>query len=258
MNRLKDLRESRKLSLGDLQKDLLKQFDLKIGRASLNNYERGEQNPRKGVWENLAEYFDVSVPYIMGLSDNRKDVSIDSLQVKISENIPENFHIENSNFKVIGNIEDEIKGSNNILSTYFIQFTDSNTNAYVYTVIYGIYITEKIEIEYLDKIRKAKLLCQFSIPDEQSVGKDVYRFNEVRKENSHIFLDKNYDRFVFSEFLEKSNLNKEDIYKKILDYTFQLDFSHIKRALSFNGNLTTNFRINSFNKEFLNININNN
>lgn len=68
-NRLRELREERKLSLKRLQDDLLEKENIKVGRASLNNYERGEQSPKKEVWEHLADYFGVTVPYVMGLYD---------------------------------------------------------------------------------------------------------------------------------------------------------------------------------------------
>lgn len=72
MNRLKELREEKQLSLGELSKALAKQ-GVKISKASLNNYERGEQNPRGNTWEILAKFFGVSSSYIMGLSNERTD-----------------------------------------------------------------------------------------------------------------------------------------------------------------------------------------
>lgn len=69
-NNLKKLREERQLSLGDLSKELSKK-GFKIGRASLNNYEREEQTPKQETWKILADYFKVSVPYMMGI-DNPK------------------------------------------------------------------------------------------------------------------------------------------------------------------------------------------
>lgn len=85
MNRLKELREKAGLSLGKLSKELESKKDIKIGRASLSNYERGEQNPRQEIWEQLADYYDVSIPYIMGLSDDReelKDMDLKDLIIK--------------------------------------------------------------------------------------------------------------------------------------------------------------------------------
>lgn len=72
MNNLKKLREKKGLSLGKLSQELEEKKGLKIGRASLSNYERGTQSPREGVWDALADYFNVPITYIMGLSDDIK------------------------------------------------------------------------------------------------------------------------------------------------------------------------------------------
>lgn len=67
VNRLKELR---------LEKDLsLKEVATSVGLAEsqLSYYENGKREPRKGsdTWEKLANYFDVSVGYIMGISDQK-------------------------------------------------------------------------------------------------------------------------------------------------------------------------------------------
>lgn len=74
MNRIKQLRESKSLSLQDLQNELLEEYGVNISRSSLNNYERGEQEPKKEVWEFLANFFKVDIQYIMGLSPVRNKV----------------------------------------------------------------------------------------------------------------------------------------------------------------------------------------
>ncbi|EQA5381456.1 helix-turn-helix domain-containing protein [Enterococcus hirae] len=69
MNRIRYLRNQKNLSLQDLQDQLLEKEKIKIGRASLNNYERGTQTPKKETWEKIANFFGVDVAYLMGLSD---------------------------------------------------------------------------------------------------------------------------------------------------------------------------------------------
>ena len=64
-NRLKFLRETFGLSLGDLSKAV------DIPKTSLSNYERGERSPRIEIWEKLADYFNVPVTYLMGLSTEK-------------------------------------------------------------------------------------------------------------------------------------------------------------------------------------------
>lgn len=73
MNRLKELRENKNISLDALSDELKAKYNIKIGKASLSNYERDLQSPKKDTWEKLADYFEVSVPYIMGVSELKHD-----------------------------------------------------------------------------------------------------------------------------------------------------------------------------------------
>lgn len=74
LNRIKFLREERDMSLNDLMDSLMKEKGVKISRASLNNYERGEQTPKTETWSILADFFNVDIQYIMGLSPIRNSV----------------------------------------------------------------------------------------------------------------------------------------------------------------------------------------
>lgn len=66
-NNLRELRKEKKLTLPQLSKELNKYANLKISPDALSKYERGEREPRLEVWKKLAEYFHVSVAYLMGL-----------------------------------------------------------------------------------------------------------------------------------------------------------------------------------------------
>lgn len=64
MNRIKELRKDRKITITELSEAL------KIPQSTLTNYENGKRSPRdEETWEKLANYFGVSVPYVMGLND---------------------------------------------------------------------------------------------------------------------------------------------------------------------------------------------
>ncbi len=73
-NRLRELREEKGLTLKELVDDL-KKVDLKISSDTLAKYERGDREPKLERWQKLADYFDVTVPYIQGVSDVKKDFS---------------------------------------------------------------------------------------------------------------------------------------------------------------------------------------
>lgn len=65
MNRLKELRESKNLTFKELSNEL-KSRNVSISPESLSKYERGARNPKIDKWQALADYFNVSVPYLQG------------------------------------------------------------------------------------------------------------------------------------------------------------------------------------------------
>lgn len=69
-NRIRELRSNQKLSLPQLSEELLKKVNLKISPDALSKYERGKREPKLATWQKLADYFDVSIDYIMGIEDD--------------------------------------------------------------------------------------------------------------------------------------------------------------------------------------------
>lgn len=59
-NRLKQLRKEKGLTLDDIQSQT------GIKRGTYNNYENGTTKPKPETWQALANYFNVSVPYLQG------------------------------------------------------------------------------------------------------------------------------------------------------------------------------------------------
>ena len=60
MNRLKELR----LNNNKTQKDIADY--LGVTRQAISYYEKGERTPKPETWQALADYFDISVPYLQG------------------------------------------------------------------------------------------------------------------------------------------------------------------------------------------------
>ena len=64
MNRIKELRQKK----GDSVKKVADEVGL--SQSMLSSYENGTRSPRdEGTWDKLANYFGVSVSYLMGLTD---------------------------------------------------------------------------------------------------------------------------------------------------------------------------------------------
>lgn len=60
MNRIKQLRLAKKLTLVELSKKV------QIPNNTLSRYENEKRTPKPETWRALADYFDVSVPYLRG------------------------------------------------------------------------------------------------------------------------------------------------------------------------------------------------
>ncbi|WP_273705958.1 helix-turn-helix domain-containing protein [Leuconostoc mesenteroides] len=65
MNRLRELRNERRLSQDRLANEML------INIKTLRRYEVGENDPRVSILIDLADYFEVSIDYLVGRSDVR-------------------------------------------------------------------------------------------------------------------------------------------------------------------------------------------
>ncbi len=68
MNRLKELRQRKNLTFKELSKKL-QEDGIRISSDSLAKYERGDREPKIDKWQALANFFDVTVPYLQGIDD---------------------------------------------------------------------------------------------------------------------------------------------------------------------------------------------
>lgn len=78
MNRLKELRKEKQLS----QKAIAEVFDVPV--RSWQRWENGESQLKPDKAQALADYFGVSVGYLLGYSDS-KTISIEEIQEEIAE-----------------------------------------------------------------------------------------------------------------------------------------------------------------------------
>ena len=60
-NRIKELRQEKNLSQTDIAKAL------GVTRQAISLYEKDDRKPKLETWQKLADYFNVSVPYLQGL-----------------------------------------------------------------------------------------------------------------------------------------------------------------------------------------------
>lgn len=69
-NRLKELRNEKGLTLDEIAELT------GIKRGTFSNYENGITEPKLEVWQKLASFFEVPVPYLTGISTSRVDGQI--------------------------------------------------------------------------------------------------------------------------------------------------------------------------------------
>lgn len=81
MNRLKELRKEKGLTLAKLREELKDKQGISFSTSQLFSFENGKRSPRrKDAWELIADYFNVFVPYLLGYdSDFEKQIRIDTL-----------------------------------------------------------------------------------------------------------------------------------------------------------------------------------
>lgn len=72
--KLKELREGRELSMDKLIELYNGKYDAKMNKSTLSRYENGLQDPIYTVVVNLANFFDVSVDYILGRSSTPSNI----------------------------------------------------------------------------------------------------------------------------------------------------------------------------------------
>ncbi|MDT2673234.1 helix-turn-helix domain-containing protein [Enterococcus dongliensis] len=218
MNRLKELREQSGLSLGKLSQELEKK-GIKIGRASLSNYERGEQTPKEETWHSLADYFKVSVPYIMGLSNEKNDETS-----KNSEEIAK-FIMNSTDIEEIAVIMKEVVTSGNIETASKITGLLGN-----FALLLSD-ISKAGEPEKLDNLQE--IILSISDIMKRSLFFDLIRYNDEIKEyhQKYSIAGKSIKevREIEKKF-PKPNPKIKSIEKSIID--FQTELSKINEKLT--------------------------
>lgn len=79
MNRLKELRNQRGLTLDDIE------AQTGIKRGTYSNYENNKTEPKLATWQKLADFFGVSVTYLQGISKIKNASDLEKIADIISK-----------------------------------------------------------------------------------------------------------------------------------------------------------------------------
>lgn len=79
LNRLKELRLEEHLTLRELGEKV------NMSSSRLSQYELGKREPKLETWQKLADFFNVPVDYLLGISKDRSTLTIDDLNTEEQE-----------------------------------------------------------------------------------------------------------------------------------------------------------------------------
>lgn len=83
-DRLKLLRATNGLTQEKLSNDINEIFGYPIAKATISQYENGNREPNITMLINLAQYFDCSIDYLVGLSDYRSIIDSSEFMTKMT------------------------------------------------------------------------------------------------------------------------------------------------------------------------------
>lgn len=125
MNRIKELRKGKHLTITELSNLV------SIPQSTLTNYENGKRTPRsQATWQKLADYFDVSVPYIMGISNlNQNNLPINPFErLGKSNDYDRSYELISKSFEIFSN-------------TLISDSTTNETNSALSFALYGLSVS---------------------------------------------------------------------------------------------------------------------
>ena len=96
-NRLAELRKQSGYSQKDFyQKILIEDFKYDITLRTLQNWESGKSQIKSDIVSRIAEFFNVSVPYLLNISDEQNEITTDTTQRFILNSNTPNLTIVNN------------------------------------------------------------------------------------------------------------------------------------------------------------------
>ncbi|MFI3730551.1 helix-turn-helix domain-containing protein [Vagococcus fluvialis] len=266
MNNLKKERELKNVTLKEVAKKV------GIAESQLSFYERGKRQPKdKETWQNLADYYQVSVPYLMGLSDvrnevsssidikkylesddnllidngievrkkgsdNSEDITFDELTDlqgnKIFENNSNIFNTHIAELEFVNSILKRIKGSDNYVLTLIIKMTDPKSEKYYFTVLYIYIDIQSSSFSLFPKQSIVKVPCQLSFPNKIETINSIVEYETNVSKIKGITNDNISESVLYHYFSFQRMLDKSNKNTKKTDDALIKIFTHVKIILN--------------------------
>lgn len=129
-NRIKEIRQQKNISQSKLASEL------GATQQAISFYETGKREPKLETWQKLADFFDVSVPYLQGIS-NIKELNIDSTFEEFFNNLEQtdsgDLKVPYKEFKALSNglqVTEFFKITNSILNNQNDQLSQVDIKEY--------------------------------------------------------------------------------------------------------------------------------
>lgn len=136
-NRLRKIRESKGLTLEEVGKEV------GLATNTISRYETGKREPKLETWQQLADFFGVSVPYLQGIS-NYKDYEQNKSSFKedLYKNIMNNISfVDNETSRKVD--DKTIKTAKKDIASIFIERFVNIFDATIKNVDMGTYLKDR-------------------------------------------------------------------------------------------------------------------
>ncbi|AGK70682.1 phage-associated protein [Streptococcus cristatus] len=177
-NRLKELRQKQGVSLGKLSTELKENYQFSLSPSQLMYYENGKRQPRNSeTWKILANYFGVSVGYLLGFTENPKQYDDEQINDQYA-----NWGVILTSSKSRDKEDEE-----QLYFKRFVQYIKTNHMLLSDTEIKSIYkLLISMDLSNSNNL-KGKLF-------KDALNKDFHQYEDDYIQNYSILLDDRYEK----------------------------------------------------------------
>lgn len=198
VNKLRELRSEKDFTLRTAVKELNKKTGLSISPDTLAKYERGVREPKLVVWQKLADFYNVSILYIQGISpyktkkevyENQQD---NNYRLNLMHFVQEQLGTDNyRNDTELQELEKALLKEQtqlNVESDRYVSYDDLLAYSNLAKILFSPNFFSHTNNEYIDKVNKlcVKLLKSqqkknISVLDEMQYSDNIYLLQKLFK-----------------------------------------------------------------------------
>lgn len=213
MNRLKELRNQRKLTLDDIEEKT------GIKRGTYSNYENNKTEPKIETWQKLARFFKVSVPYIQGLTYTTSEM------IKVIHE----FYFTGYDPKMAFSVYDDFSNKVNI----YIKLTSRDV---IPRELYKrddktFLLTQKVKDYWLTHFKQILNSEKFKNINKGDKYKIIFNLHEIIK-NKIFYPESPHNLTSLGKFYMENFDKEKDLHKEAIDKIKYLDLSSARLAIN--------------------------